>query len=170
GSVVEISPVPLILGERRFVDDLKVYFDKSPVLLTAKELCLLRTMSKGRGVGFFEAANFHPDFIIWLLAKGKQYISFVDPKGLRNLGITEPHIRFYETIKEIQTRLADPSVILNSFIISNTSVHVMELQWGIDKAKMTERHILFQEEEKDTYVDTLLSTPLSETKMPEAAE
>jgi len=170
GSVVEISPVPLNLGERRFVEDLKVFFDKSPALLKDRELYLLRNMSKGRGVGFFEAANFHPDFIIWLLAKGKQYISFVDPKGIRNLGITDPKIRFYEMIKDIETRLADPSVILNSFIISNTPAHVMQLQWAIDKAQMNARHILFQEEDKDTYIETLLSMSLSKAKLFEAAE
>ena len=86
GSAVEISPVPLNIGERRFVEDLKGYFDKSPALLKDRELYLLRNMSKGRGVGFFEAGNFHPDFIIWLLVEGRQYISFVDPKGIRNLG------------------------------------------------------------------------------------
>jgi hypothetical protein len=35
------------------------------------------------------------------IADGKQYISFVDPKGIRNLGLTDPKIQFYETIKEI---------------------------------------------------------------------
>jgi hypothetical protein len=90
GSAVEVSPVPLNLGERHFLDDLRTYFDKSPSLLKDRELYLLRNMSKGRGVGFFEAGNFHPDFIIWLLAEGKQYISFVDPKGIRNLGFTDP--------------------------------------------------------------------------------
>jgi hypothetical protein len=34
-------------------------------------------------VGFFEAGNFHPDFIVWLIDKGHEYISFVDPKGIR---------------------------------------------------------------------------------------
>ena len=55
-------------------------------MLQDKELYLLRNLSKGRGVGFFEAGNFHPDFIVWLIADGQEYISFVDPKGIRNLG------------------------------------------------------------------------------------
>lgn len=161
GSAVEISPVPLNVGERRFVEDLKSYFDKSPTLLKDRELYLLRNMSKGRGIGFFEAGNFHPDFIIWLLAGGRQYISFVDPKGIRNLGLTDPKIHFFETIKEIETRLADPSVTLNSFIISNTPSHVMRLQWSIEKDDMNARHILFQDEDKDTYIESLLSQSLA---------
>lgn len=51
-----------------------------------KELYLLRNLSKGRGIGFFEAGNFHPDFILWLISGGRQLIAFVDPKGIRNIG------------------------------------------------------------------------------------
>ena len=161
GSAVEIRPVPLNAGERRFVEDLTDYFDKGPALLKDAELYLLRNMSKGRGVGFFEAGNFHPDFIVWLLAGNRQYISFVDPKGIRNLGLTDPKIQFFETIKDIEARLGDPLVILNSFIVSNTPSHVMKLQWAVDKADMVARHILFQDEDKDTYIESLLSTALS---------
>ena len=161
GSAVEIRPVPLNVGERRFVEDIKAYFDTEPALLKNAELYLLRNLSKGRGVGFFEAGNFYPDFIVWLLAGGRQYISFVDPKGIRNLGFTDPKIQFFETIKHIEVRLADPIVTLNSFIISNTPSHVMELQWAVDKADMTARNILFQDEDKDTYIPTLLSKALT---------
>ena len=158
GSAVEVRPVPLNVGERRFVEDMKTFFDTGPAMLQDTELYLLRNMSKGRGVGFFEAGNFHPDFIVWLLAGGRQYISFVDPKGIRNLGFADPKIQFFETIKDIQTRLSDPTVTLNSFIISNTPSHVMSLLWGVDKAAMTARHILFQD--KDSYIETLLETAL----------
>ena len=53
---------------------------------------------RGRGVGFFEAGNFHPDFIVWLLAGDRQHVTFVDPKGIRNVGVDDPKIRFFETI------------------------------------------------------------------------
>ena len=81
---------------------------------------------------------------------------FVDPKGIRNLGPTDPKIQFYTTIKEIEQRLGDPSVHLDSFIVSNTPSHTMRMFWGMDKASMAERHILFQEEDKDSYVGTML--------------
>ena len=67
--IVEISPVPLNKGERRFVEDLKTFHENDGGYFTGKELYLLRNLSKGRGVGFFEAGNFHPDFIIWLLTE-----------------------------------------------------------------------------------------------------
>jgi hypothetical protein len=55
-----------------------------------------------------EAGNFHPDFIVWLIDGDHEHISFVDPKGIRNLGFQDPRIQFHQTIKEIETRLSDP--------------------------------------------------------------
>ncbi len=157
-KIVEISPVPLNKGERLFVEDIKAFHDNSGDFFADKELYLLRNLSKGRGVGFFEAGNFHPDFILWLLVGGQQHVIFVDPKGIRNLGPTDPKIQFHSTIKEIEQRLGDPSVRLDSFIISNTPAHTMKMLWGMDKPAMKARHILFQEEDKDSYVKTMLES------------
>ena len=90
GGVVEISPAPLNRGERRFVEDLKTYCDGNPAAFEGRELYLLRNRSRGRGIGFFEAGNFHPDFILWLLAGDRQHVTFVDPKGIRNVGVDDP--------------------------------------------------------------------------------
>jgi hypothetical protein len=156
-KIVEISPVPLNKGERQLVDDLKAYHDSNASRFFAgKELYLLRNLSKGRGVGFFEAGNFHPDFILWLLTDGQQDVIFVDPKGIRNLGPTDPKIQFYAEIKKIEQRLGNPMVRLESFIVSNTPSHTMKMLWGMDKSAMTARHVLFQEEDKDTYVRMML--------------
>ena len=155
-SVVEISPVPLNKGERRFVEDLKAFHDNDGGFFEGKELYLLRNLSKGRGIGFFEAGNFHPDFILWLLVDGRQHIAFVDPKGIRNLGPTDPKVQFHETIRDIERRLGDPRVNLTSFIVSNTPSHTMRKLWGMDKPAMQARHILFQEEDRDRYVRTML--------------
>ena len=156
-KIVEISPVPLNKGERRFVEDLKTFHGNDGGYFTGKELYLLRNLSKGRGVGFFEAGNFHPDFIIWLLTENGQNIVFVDPKGIRNIGVTDPKIQFYETIKEIEQRMGDPKVSLDSFIISGTPSHIMRMLWGMDKPAMKQRHVLFQEEDQDTYIREMLS-------------
>jgi catechol 2,3-dioxygenase-like lactoylglutathione lyase family enzyme len=151
--------VPLNQGERRFVEDLKAFCDAHPERLAERELYLLRNQSKGRGVGFFEAGNFHPDFIVWQLDSVRQRVAFVDPKGIRNLPLEDPKINFYETVKEIEQRLGDPNVTLDSFVVSNTPSHVMRKQWRIEKAEMLRRNILFQEEDRDGYIGTLLATP-----------
>lgn len=154
-KIVEISPVPLNKGERQFVEDLKAFHDNDGGFFKGKELYLLRNLSKGRGVGFFEAGNFHPDFILWLLVGGKQHIIFIDPKGIRNVGVTDPKIHFYQTIKDIEARLADSTVHLHSFIVSGTPSHTMRLLWGVTKQQMQDWHIVFQEEDKDTYVESM---------------
>jgi hypothetical protein len=161
-SVVEISPAPLNKGERLFVEDLKAFHDGNAEFFKGKELYLLRNLSKGRGVGFFEAGNFHPDFILWLLAGGKQHVIFVDPKGIRSLGPTDPKIQFHATIKEIEKRLGDPDVRLQSFIVSNTLSATMQRLWNMKKGEMQERHVLFQEEDKDSYVRSMLASSAAE--------
>ena len=160
-KVVEVSPVPLNKGERTLVEDVKAFYDASTQFFADKELYLLRNLSKGRGVGFFEAGNFHPDFILWVIVENRQFITFIDPKGIRNLGFQDPKIQFYRTIKEIEARLNDNSIILNSYIISNTSSHEMRLLWSIDKSGMRKSNILFQSEDSLTYVEDLITSSLN---------
>ena len=155
--VVEISPAPLNKGERQFVEDLKAFHDSHGDFFEARELYLLRNLSRGRGVGFFEAGNFHPDFILWLIEGRNQQVIFVDPKGIRNLPWNDLKIYFYKTIKEIEQRLGDPDVHLHSFIVSNTPSTTMRRQWSKEKTEMHARHILFQEEDQDSYVGTMLN-------------
>jgi Type III restriction enzyme, res subunit len=155
-NIVEISPAPLNKGERQFVEDLKAFHDGNADYFKTRELYLLRNLSKGRGVGFFEAGNFHPDFILWLLMGDTQHVIFVDPKGIRNIGKDDLKIQFYEEIKKIEQRLGDPNVVLDSFIVSNTPSHTMTMLWGMDKNAMNGRHILFQEEDQNTYIEKML--------------
>ncbi len=155
-SIVEISPAPLNKGERWFVEDLKAFHDGHAEFFKTRELYLLRNLSKGRGVGFFEAGNFHPDFILWLLSGAQQQVIFVDPKGIRNLGPNDPKIQFHETIKEIEERLGDPAVRLQSFIVSNTPSATMRLLWDMEKSAMQSRHVVFQEEDRDSYIGQML--------------
>ncbi|MGB4585475.1 MAG: DEAD/DEAH box helicase family protein [Rectinemataceae bacterium] len=150
---VEMSPVALNKGEREFVQDLRSFCDNNTDYLAGKELYLLRNLSKGRGVGFFEAGNFHPDFIIWLLVEGKQHVIFADPKGLRNVdGMNDPKIKFHSTIKEIERRLGDGSIILSSFILSNTPSHEIVGKWRTSKEELKAHNVLFQEEDKANYI------------------
>ncbi len=165
-KVVQISPAPLNKGEREFVEDLKSFHDKNERFFENRDLYLLRNLSRGRGIGFFEAGNFHPDFILWLLEEGQQKIMFVDPKGIRNLDQNDPKIKFFETIKGIEERLGDPSVSLHSFIVSNTSSSTMHRQWNLAKHEMEQRNVLFQKEDKDDYIRKILeaSAPMDETR------
>ena len=157
-SLVEVKPVALNPGEQAFVCDVQTYCEQHPEFFEGgRELYMLRNMSRGRGIGFFEAGNFYPDFMLWILDGKTQRINFIDPKGLRNLqGAEDPKIAFYSTIKNLETRLGDPNVILNSFIISNTPYE--QVSWWNDTMTLEEfnqRHVFFMENQKD-YVEQLL--------------
>ena len=162
-SIVEVKPVVLEnVGERQFVLDLKKHCEANPVFFDKKELYLLRNMSRGRGIGFFEAGNFHPDFIMWLLDGERQFISFVDPKGLRNVkGINDPKVEFYRTIKQLEDNLKqqDSSITLNSFIVSSTPF--LEISWwNMTKKEMENCHIYFQREDMANYIEKILHASL----------
>lgn len=157
GASINVKPVALNEGEMRFVRRLKEYCTTNPDQFDNKPLFLLRNMSRGRGVGFFEAGNFYPDFILWRIDGDKQSITFVDPKGIRNLSwANEPKLEFYKTIREIEKRLNDPKVALRSFIVSVSSATEMALHWGVTAEQMADRNILFDEDED--YFSRLLTS------------
>jgi hypothetical protein len=97
GGKITILPVALNESEYQFVTDLKTWCDdhKSALEKDGMELFLLRNMSRGKGVGFFEAGNFHPDFILWMLAGGKQYVTFIEPHGLLHEGPASEKVLFH---------------------------------------------------------------------------
>lgn len=53
---------------------------------------------------------------------------------------------------------SDANVRLQSFIVSNTPSHTMKMLWMMDKPAMISRNILFLEEDKDTYVRSMLES------------
>lgn len=159
--MVEVKPVALNQGERDFIFDLRAFYEGNKAFFQGKELYLLRNMSRGSGIGFFEAGNFYPDFILWLVIGNEQRIIFVDPKGIRNLeGINDPKIQFHQKIKELETRLNDPKIKLESFILSNTPFVAIDW-WGLSKNEFESHHVLFQAEDRAVYVQNILSKSLS---------
>ena len=164
---VEVAPVSLNPGERDFVLDLRRFFDEMPDYFKHRELYLLRNMSRGKGIGFFEAGNFYPDFIVWMITADKQFVTFVDPKGLRNIeGPDDPKIRFHRTIKEIESRLGDSNVVLNSFVIANTPFQ--QVRWwteDMSKEQFKNSHVLFQADDRATYIKQLLMMATSDVQV-----
>ena len=119
------------------------------------ELFLLRNLSRGKGVGFFEAGNFHPDFILWMLMREKQYVTFIEPHGLLHEGPASEKMLFHKRIKDVEKRLNDPEVILNSFILSWTEYP--QLKWEYSRQELESMHVLFMTEDRDHYVDKLFA-------------
>lgn len=155
-SRVRILPCSLNTSEFRFVKHLAEYQRNHAAKLKEQwgELYLLRNQGRGRGMGFFEAANFYPDFILWCVKNERQFITFIEPHGLKNEGPASRKIAFSRGIKGIQKRLKDSSVVLNSFILSPTAFS--QLQWGISQSELKSQHVLFQEADNgETYLEEL---------------
>ena len=141
---IQVSPVALNTDEMLFVDHLKTYVETHSSELEGKSLYLLRNKSKV-GMGFFEAGNFYPDYILWIDTEDKQYISFIDPKGLLHIRSDDPKVEFYKTIKELETRLAPTAdgktVVLNSFIMSGTPASQLRQWWLMERPQREEKNV-----------------------------
>ncbi|MDR4507884.1 MAG: DEAD/DEAH box helicase family protein [Candidatus Brocadiaceae bacterium] len=156
-SEIKVVPVALNEGENQFVVDLKKYYEGNTDYFQDKELYLLRNLGRGRGVGFFQAHNFYPDFIMWIVFAGKQYISFIDPHGIRHAkGLDDRKIRFHEEIKTLENQIGDRDVILNSFIISVTEFR--QISWWekrLKKEELEANHVVFQEGDDLNYINKI---------------
>lgn len=157
GGKITILPVTLIESEYQFVTDLKTWCEKHNTDLDrdGMEVFLLRNMSRGKGVGFFEAGNFHPDFILWVLVGGKQYVTFIEPHGLMLEGPGSDKILFHKRIKDVERRLNEPDVILNSFILSWTKYP--QLKWNNSQEELENMHVLFMTDDRDRYIEKLFN-------------
>lgn len=134
-------------SEVRFVRDLMEFnsSDEGKQVIGERSLYLLRNAdNRSRGLGFSLAGNFYPDFLLWLVddKSGKQWLSFIDPKGLRQVDLSDPKLGLYSEIKTIQKRLNDPDLILNSFIISDTKMSDL-LNVNLEQGDLENRNILF---------------------------
>ncbi len=154
---LQISPVHLNEAERDFILDLDKYLKDESSQYKDSEIYLLRNQSR-TGLGFFAEGNFYPDFIMWLIKDNKQYITFLDPKGIRNCNPEDgPKLNFGIKIKEIEKRLKYSSTILNSFILSNTPLSEINMIQGNDYTYnfFEKKNVLFQAEHNETYISKM---------------
>ena len=151
-SRIRIAPVSLNKSEFQFLTDLRDYIEREQERLNSEgiEFFLLRNESRGRGIGFFEAGNFYPDFLLWQVRGDRQYLSFIEPHGLQHTGPGDPKIEFHTIIKDIEKRLPDPQVTLNSFIVTPTSFD--SLEWGWSISEFENKNVLFMEDQSGDYV------------------
>ncbi|EEA0747566.1 type III restriction endonuclease subunit R, partial [Salmonella enterica] len=97
-------------SEITFIKDLQEFIEtpKGQKTIGNKSLYLLRNAdSKAKGLGFATAGNFYPDFLLWLVddESGKQWLSLIDPKGIRNLNLDDAKFGLYKEIKELEKKL-----------------------------------------------------------------
>ena len=121
--IVTVQPGPLDENERLVVERLEKLARTGDSCLQGKELFLIRNLTRGRGVSFFDDFGYYPDFIVWLKDDEEQHILFLDPKGLSRFGQRErKKVQLHHEIVEIeeQVRENDPDLYLRAYILSVT--------------------------------------------------
>jgi hypothetical protein len=150
-------------SEVNFVRDLEAYCktDAGKSFLNNRSLYLLRNADdKAKGLGFATAGNFYPDFLLWIVEhdSDKQWLTFVDPKGIRQEDLSGPKFQLYTEIKRIEESLGDSSITLNTFILSATPyVNLLNVAGKYTKTELEERHLLFMENSGLKYIEKLFS-------------
>jgi len=119
-KIDKISPAGLVESEKEFVSGLRDYLKKNMDKSSGVEIYLLRNHPSS-GVGFFNLSGFYPDFIVWIKNGKKQNMVFIDPKGLEHTkGLDNEKIKLKSDIKELEEKLGERNVALESFILSRT--------------------------------------------------
>ncbi|QTN45918.1 DEAD/DEAH box helicase family protein [Ectopseudomonas mendocina] len=162
---VKIQPVALNKSEFQFVDDLRQWLQANEENLAERgeRIFLLRNLAR-KGVGFFEAGNFYPDFILWCLkSDGSQRICFIDPHGLEHEGPGSDKVQLAQNIKDLEARLNDPEVRLESAILSpSTNRMRIEHLWSqhsLGAPNLSDLHVFFIGE--DNYMEMVLGLILN---------
>ena len=146
-------------SEITFIQDLQEFIEtpKGQKIIGNKSLYLLRNAdTKSKGLGFATAGNFYPDFLLWLVddESGKQWLSLIDPKGIRNLNLDDAKFGLYKEIKELEKKLSDDNLSLSAFIVSETRF-VDLINVSEPKDKLEERNVLFLEDTGSIYLEKL---------------
>ena len=168
----EIKTVPLRLndGERDFIAHLRQFVKESDKFKD-KQLFVLRNLSV-KGVGFFmDSSSFYPDFILWVIDGKKQYIYFLDPKGIQ-LGdnhFNNPKILWCkEDVKTLEVKVQkdlvrdkkDLEVSISGYILSITAYEKVRKSWGdgsgTTREEFAENKVLFIENNID-YLQEIFS-------------
>ena len=120
--VVMVQPIPLNVDEKEVVEKLADLADGDDCL-QGKDLYLIRNLTRGRGVSFFDDYGYYPDFIVWLKDATLQHLLFLDPKGLGRFGRREQKkVQLHHEIKKVeqQVRKDDPDLRLSAYVLSVT--------------------------------------------------
>ncbi|CAB3836207.1 hypothetical protein LMG2828_01234 [Achromobacter piechaudii] len=157
-------------SEWEFVRDLETFYNSAEgkEAVGQRSLYLLRNADReDKGLGFALAGNFYPDFLLWLVddTSGKQWLTFVDPKGLRNLDLSHPKLGLYNEVKTLEATLAaqakagEAPLVLNAFVLSPTKFSdLLNVGDPAKKADLESRNVLFMEDGASTYLKKLFST------------
>ena len=153
GDKVRSDPPGLKESERQFVDDLRAYCrEERDGAMADTEVFLLRNLSRGKGVGFFEKRGFYPDFILWIKSADRQRIVFVEPHGMLHAEAYQhdDKARLHESLPALANAMCQrtgiTNIVLDSFILSATPFNDLRKKYddgSWDRQEFAQRNILF---------------------------
>jgi len=120
---IAVQPAPMNGDEGKVAEQLARLARDRPSCLGDHELLLIRNLSRGRGVSFFDDHAYYPDFIVWLTDDAVQHVVFLDPKGLVRYGPNDrKKVRLHKRIKEVERQIGEraPELRLHAYVISVT--------------------------------------------------
>ena len=169
GEKVKSTPQGLKPSEHKFIKDLREYCRlQKDGHLADKEIYLLRNLSRGKGIGFFETSGFYPDFILWIKDSQGQRIVFIEPHGMLNARSYEHddkaqlHERLPEIAEKIGKRSECQDIKLDSFIVSATPHQELWDRYGDtswDSDRFAQAHILFPDQgENYEYIAAIMQS------------
>ena len=123
------APFRLDENEKKVVEGLAGLAENGDPCLEGRELFLIRNLTRGRGVSFFDDYHYYPDFIVWLKDGDRQHVVFLDPKGLRRFGDRERRkVELHHGIAEVeeQVRSSDPNLHLRAYVLSVTAPSLID--------------------------------------------
>lgn len=157
-EVVSVFPDSLVKSELKFLEIFVSYLKNNWEEIGFDKIFLLRNLPR-TGTGFSQnEGRFFPDFILWCIRGNKQYVTFVDPKGIgARGGLTKDSekIKLYEEIKRIGEEIGrgagGKKIVLNSFIFSDTLFDDdIKRRFEVeDKAGMAEMNVLFLQDKEE---------------------
>jgi hypothetical protein len=162
-AYVAVSPPPLVSSERKFVEDLRAFWDKNYKISAFSdiEVCLLRNLPKV-GVGLFLRSGFYPDFILWIRNRKTKatQVLFVDPHGLHHEGV-ENNDRLAAVVKlralGEEKQFKAKSIALNGYILApaNTTPESIPGAKGMTWPELERRYPLLRQD--GSYIDKIFS-------------
>ena len=158
---IKISPVSLDENESYFVSNLSKWCKKQEDDI---DVYLLRNQAV-TGLGFMQASNFYPDFLMWVKTDGIEHLVFVEPHGLVHEKPHHPKIRFRtQILPGIQSTICKQcsDLRLHAYILSTTE-HA-NLGWASDdqnrlmsKSELEQLGILFIKDDETQYIEKMMT-------------
>lgn len=162
---IKSKPPGLNLGEHKFIKELKKFCaQEKDKKLHGKDVFLLRNLSRGKGIGFFQDRGFYPDFILWIKSNAEQRIVFVEPHGMlhSNAPDNDEKVQLYSRLSSLTKKLKRQSgmqnVSIDSYIVSETDYSILaeryDSKWNM--SNLAKNHVLFSNSEDYNYLDMII--------------